>query len=232
MHHRDLKQCKAGGDCASVSLTLFSILYEAPLTMTLMTPQCWSAVSGCSKQLRHLIQQKTRIVYVDHLDEIDAEYHRQRPQLCLIVVRRPRAIYDPYVTCEVKVRPHLRTYPQHSSIAVLLVSSPYDTNAQLFVEQDEVAAKAIAVLTADQLPLSRKLDLSDICLSATAVKRLVQGVAQDLTALKLDNTKLDNELLAQTFKGSWPKLTVRTQVSGKFWCYTLCFECGAQFPCV
>ena len=112
MHHRDLEQYKAGGDSASIPFILFKILYEAPLTMTLMTPQCWSAVSGCSKQLRHLIQQKTRVVYVDHLDEVDAEHHRWRPQLCLIIVRKPCAIHDKCITSFLS-RTHLSTYPQH-----------------------------------------------------------------------------------------------------------------------
>ena len=231
MHHRDLEQYKAGGDSTSIPFILFKILYEAPLTMTLMTPQCWSAVSGCSKQLRHLIQQKTRVVYVDHLDEVDAEHHRRRPQLCLIIVRKPCAIHDKCITSFL-LRTHLSTYPQRSSIAFLLVSTPPDMHAQLFMKQHKFAAKAIAVLTADQLPCSKKLDLSDIRLRATAVEQLGQGVGHDLAELKLNRTNLDNGLLAQTFTGFWPKLEVKIQLSGQRCLCTLCFVYGELCPCV
>ena len=214
--------------------TLYDLMYEVPWLLGILPPESWSAVSGCSRQLRHHIHSMTSTIIVTGAADLPSIYQGHWPQLGSIVLcnrqLRPHlhSLQDPRLLAAIglnsikfnckpgsvlllvnqsSMQPHqpVSSQAQHSAFQRLHQSEFANIQA-LILKHSRLNTDGIVQLSKPDWSALQHLDVSDNRLRGSAVACLAKGSWPELRHLDVSKCDLDTAAIAELVKGKWPKL--------------------------
>lgn len=206
--------------------TLYDIVYEVPRLLSILPPESWSALSGCSRQLRHHIHSMTSTILITDAADLPSVYKGHWPQLDLIVLceqrltpdlqnlQHPRLlaalglnniVFDGKPGSVLLLVKQVSSQAQHSSFQRLHQTEFADIQA-LIPKHSRLNTDSILQLSKPDWCKLTHLHVSGNRLQASAVACLAKGSWPELRHLDVSNCDLDTAAMAELVKGKWPKL--------------------------
>lgn len=238
--------------------SLADLLLEVPLIMEIMDDKSWSAVSACSRQLRQLVQSKTRVVHAYIPIDINLLIKHTRAGLCLICQGDYHAdvfghgmLWPENDALELEAVITFTDRPHEAQVLMVKPTSHqredqlachtnhlhqwtqrrnWTTDKVTGMQQNSTGAKEMAQLNALGLPPIRKLQIAVGHLDKAAITHLVAGNFRFLFQLNLSNNNLDAATLQLLAKGSWHHLEVLNLSGNKLDKETMSHLCANGWP--
>ena len=176
-------------DQPPMSPTLYDIVYEVPKLLSILPPESWSALSGCSRPLRRHIHSMTSTILVTDAADLPSVYKGHWPQLDLTVLS------------EQGLTPDLQNL-QHPRLL-----------AALGLNNIEFGGKPGSVLLLVNQSSTQQHQQVSSQAQHSAFQRLHQTEFAGIQALILKHSRLNTDSILQLSKPDWCKLT-HLHVSG------------------
>lgn len=175
--------------------------------MEMLNGTHWSALSACSRQLRQLVQSRTRAIYIPYADDHQILIKHKRPQPSLIFIDKVKVEDDQASPWQVNENLELLaivTLWTKAFVAQILVVKPIPC-----LYEHQLAHQSESLLAVNKWVHECQWERADIwdakqgSMGAQSLAQLNAMGLQHLTKLCLANMKLDEATFKQLLTASW-----------------------------